>query len=295
MNIKRKCYFLILGILSLLYADLTLFAADNQSKLISKTTYSLGMYGMAYFWQSLPPYGLEWFSQKPELFRTFRIQESVPVKKLIPGELILAGSLIYLAPRNMTSSTKNQEFLSLLQTQSTATALNQFSKWLFGSYRPDYLDREKRYQEILDWISSTPGTTPEEEELLRKWQKIMLDGRRSFWSGHATEISATMTYLSYFNWNYNLIKNKNLNLLTTGGLSALIGLVSASRLIDNRHHPRDVWTGIMCGTLTATLVYYYTHDKWPYASTKHGAEILAAHGLGLAVGFALSDLFFEKP
>jgi hypothetical protein len=51
----------------------------------------------------------------------------------------------------------------------------------------------------------------------------------------------------------------------------------------------------MCGTLTATLVYYYTHDKWPYASTKHGAEILAAHGLGLAVGFALSDLFFEKP
>ncbi|MCK5740485.1 phosphatase PAP2 family protein, partial [bacterium] len=124
----------------------------------------------------------------------------------------------------------------------------------------------------------------------KKWDEEVLDGRRSFWSGHATEVSTVLPALSFYTWHHTGLE-RNARLAISGGLSAGIGFVGSSRIVDHRHHFGDVLAGFVVGTLSSTLVYRYQYGQWPYQNTKDGFGLILTHTSGMVSGWLMAKMF----
>ena len=169
----------------------------------------------------------------------FLAAESVPVWSLGAGLIVSGAGVIGglsaldggdVPPSNMT--------LSYVGTLAATMLLTEVSKVAVSRQRPDYADRIKRG---LD------------DDLLN-------DGRKSFWSGHASMSFAGATFLALHLADFALDHHRDLgtSALLWGGATALItgaGLVTNSRLGDGRHHLSDILVGSVVGTFLGSLGY----------------------------------------
>ncbi|KAI5143715.1 diacylglycerol diphosphate phosphatase / phosphatidate phosphatase [Nematocida parisii] len=110
-------------------------------------------------------------------------------------------------------------------------------KWLVGKERPDYHDRLA--QNLL-----VPA---------------VLEGRRSFPSGHSSTVMALVFYLVY----ETILSIKNTRQLVTRSILVYVGVlvpitvglfVCVSRIFDNRHDQIDVGTGAALGVFVPFIV-----------------------------------------
>ncbi|KAI5168042.1 diacylglycerol diphosphate phosphatase / phosphatidate phosphatase [Nematocida sp. AWRm78] len=110
-------------------------------------------------------------------------------------------------------------------------------KWLVGKERPDYHDRLA--QNLL--------------------AQAVLEGRRSFPSGHSSTMMALVFYLVY----ETMLSIKNTRQLVTKSILVYVGIlvpittglfVCVSRIFDNRHDQVDVCTGAALGIFVPFIV-----------------------------------------
>lgn len=90
------------------------------------------------------------------------------------------------------------------------------------------------------------------------------EGRRSFWSGHASFSFAAATYLSLFvihdtgGGSAASIIAKTAVPLVLFSLSAAVGV---TRVQDHKHNVSDVVTGAVAGTLTSAAAFFWAENR----------------------------------
>lgn len=115
-----------------------------------------------------------------------------------------------------------------------------------GKLRPDFLSRCDFDPITLKCKSSN--------------ERLILEGRRSFPSGHASTTFGGMVFVTLFlagqfqtfNGSSHIYK---LIILLLPILTAI--LVSISRIVDHRHHWEDVFCGGLIGLFAAICSYFY--------------------------------------
>ncbi|KAJ7083837.1 PAP2-domain-containing protein [Mycena crocata] len=149
--------------------------------------------------------------------------------------------------------------LGLVLGLSITGAITQFTKITVGRPRPDVIDRCQPIPGSVDPIyglsNSSICTTAQDTY-------IMLDGFRSFPSGHSSLSFAGLGFLAfYLAGKLHLFDQKGhaakawLSLVPFAGAA----LVAISRTMDNRHHWQDVLVGSTLGTVVSYFCYrqYY--------------------------------------
>ena len=154
-------------------------------------------------------------------------------------------------------------------TAITATATS-LSKPFFGRLRPDFADRALRYHcsddpdrfdEYCDDYRDRPlSEDPEQAD------HLLLDGRRSFISGHSSHSFNTFTYASLVVGGHYVWGEEATGATRIAGIGAqtlMMGaaaFISGSRLVDGRHHTADVVAGSLVGLGVANLSYWRRFD-----------------------------------
>eukprot|EP01135_Chromosphaera_perkinsii_P007818 Nk52_evm10s1020 gene=Nk52_evmTU10s1020 len=153
-------------------------------------------------------------------------------------------------------------FLSVIQAETFQYLLVEPIKVAVGRQRPDWLNRLRHLgfseEQIVDPFSLCDNTN-----------SVLLDGRKSFVSGHSSWAFAGMTVLSlYIFAKLGVFSNQNTGLFGRGGGAStwkiIIGLVplgcagavAISRLTDYRHDYSDVLGGSLLGIFCGCLGYY---------------------------------------
>ncbi|KAI0792018.1 lipid phosphate phosphatase 1 [Abortiporus biennis] len=158
--------------------------------------------------------------------------------------------------------------LALWAARGSNALITEALKNRVGRLRPDFLSRCK-------WTQSL-------ETCSGKLDKVM-DGRRSFPSGHSSTAFCGMMFLALWlagttgTWSFHrpstarsLFSSKQLRMLITVAPLGFATWVAISRLEDNRHHKEDVIVGSVIGIVTATVAYLI---YWPNPFTLRNADL----------------------
>ena len=185
-----------------------------------------------------------------------------------------------------------------LETISLTAGSTEIAKALVGRLRPDYQNRVRRLHCASLAVDPTLCPDGQMEALgptAADIEDVMVDGRRSFWSGHAAHSFNLATYLSLaIGGRYVWGEHASAGSAAFGilGQTALLGtatFIAASRVEDGRHHPSDVFTGALVGLGLAQLSYWrrFAANGKPRPRREAGAtsvELEAGPGVaGLAV------------
>eukprot|EP01069_Polyplicarium_translucidae_P002544 Polyplicarium_translucidae@DN2061_c0_g1_i1.p1 len=182
--------------------------------------------------------------------------------------LVAVGfGLIYNSVKERRTTTLWRDFVVALLAFTLAfflsLLLTQVIKVMVGQLRPDFLARCFDSDEPQDWPDPVPES-PECED-----RRAENSGRKSFPSGHASMSWSAYTFAALYVYRY-LIREP---LVGSWALAApccfliVPTLISASRVTDNLHHPRDVIAGALLGFGVSALVFY-----WYYAPRKATEE-----------------------
>lgn len=129
-----------------------------------------------------------------------------------------------------------------------------------GRLRPDFISRCKPLPVSID--SYIFGACTGNESLVT-------EGRKSFPSGHASQISTALYFLSFF-----LLGNLPNPKFRGGKIAKMLvimlplyisGFISITRVADNRHHWDDVIAGIMLA-IVISFICYRTYYPCPFSS-----------------------------
>lgn len=155
--------------------------------------------------------------------------------------------------------------IGYLETIALTAGSTEIAKTLVGRLRPDYQDRVRRLHcasTELDMSMCPDGALEPLGPSPADIDHAMLDGRRSFWSGHSAHSFNMATYISLaiggrFVWGADASPTSAAFGIL--GQTALVGtatFIAASRVEDGRHHPSDVLTGAAVGIGLAQLSYW---------------------------------------
>ncbi|KNE54028.1 hypothetical protein AMAG_00028 [Allomyces macrogynus ATCC 38327] len=135
--------------------------------------------------------------------------------------------------------------LGLLVSTGLALLVTGALKNLVGGLRPDFLDRCKPNPKDLTQCTGEVS--------------IVNEGRRSFPSGHSSVSAAGLVYTSLYLASFMRVFDANwdeakggrifLSFLPATGAAA----IALTRIVDNRHHWLDVFTGFILGAFCAYL------------------------------------------
>jgi len=141
--------------------------------------------------------------------------------------------------------------------------ITEFLKNRVGRLRPDFLARCK-------WDKDLKACTGNIDDII--------DGRRSFPSGHSSTAWAGMTFLSLYlagmtgAWCFNhpapggsFFASRLARLIITLAPLLFATWVAVSRIEDNRHHKEDVIVGSLIGLSSSTVCYLI---YWPNPFTQ---------------------------
>ncbi|KAL6309281.1 phosphatidic acid phosphatase type 2/haloperoxidase [Sparassis latifolia] len=155
--------------------------------------------------------------------------------------------------------------LALYAARGTTSITTEFLKNRVGRLRPDFLSR-------CDWDKEIKACTGKVE--------TVLDGRRSFPSGHSSTAFTGMTFLSLYlagmtgAWCLSepararsLLASRTARLALSLAPLVFATWVAISRVEDYRHHIEDVIVGGLIGAISATVCYliYWPNPFAPYA------------------------------
>jgi membrane-associated phospholipid phosphatase len=145
--------------------------------------------------------------------------------------------------------------------------LTEATKVAVGRLRPDFQDRLRRYlcqtdpPSELDCTGVRPLAESEEEA-----EHVLVDGRKSFFSGHSSFAAAIAAYTALviggrWVWNEDATAvGRSLGILLQTAVVASGLFIAASRLDDGRHHATDVFVGSTVGLGLANLSYWRRFD-----------------------------------
>lgn len=171
---------------------------------------------------------------------------------VVPSAIILCTGILKRSLMDI-----HHGIVGLLATRTLATLVIDFLKNRVGRLRPDFLERCK-WNEALQACAGKP--------------KDIIDGRKSFPSGHSATAWSGMFYASLFiagqtaAWCFHsrrsprLMSSRLLRLTFTCIPLVWAMHVALSRMEDNRHHKEDVIVGSTIGVLSAWICY---HIFWP--------------------------------
>ncbi|KAJ7940784.1 phosphatidic acid phosphatase type 2/haloperoxidase [Mycena leptocephala] len=152
----------------------------------------------------------------------------------------------------------HNSLLGLILGLSITGSITQVTKLTVGRPRPDIIDRCQPIPGSVDPIyglsNSSICTTPNNSA-------IMLDGFRSFPSGHASLSAAGLGFLAfYLAGKLHLFDHRGYAAKAWVSLVPLAGaaLVAISRTMDYRHH----WQDVLVGSALGTLVSYFTYRQY---------------------------------
>jgi membrane-associated phospholipid phosphatase len=149
-----------------------------------------------------------------------------------------AGALVIAAP----TDARWYHVKGMAEAIGTTALATEFCKRFFGRHRPDYVEGDP--------------------------DAGVVDGRRSFFSGHASITVATTSYLGlYLHQHLFPAWKPDKGILpwweaaTYAGLLGVTVYVPLSRALDRRHHPSDILTGSAVGLTMSTLFYVWQEQR----------------------------------
>ena len=203
----------------------------------------------------VPPVEREILRSESSIQYSFKHEERVQSMWIfiigpLPAIVIVIVLLLLKRPLHQIHVTLIAFFLA----HGCAMVLCTTLKLHVGRLRPDFIER---------CIPSINGTNPGIYGACTGKKKDIIDGRKSFPSGHASQISVAMYFLSFFLLG-NLPSTKSKGGRTVKFILLLIPpyigcFISTTRMADNRHHWEDVVVGTLIAIAVAHICYrlYY--------------------------------------
>ncbi|KAG6376387.1 PAP2-domain-containing protein [Boletus reticuloceps] len=190
---------------------------------------------------------------------TYAVHERVPDLALYFIALV-APLVIQLAVNLVTVRSfwdYHNSALGLILGLAITGAITQFAKVTVGRPRPDLLSRciPKPGSQNSTYGLSTDAICTQTD------QSIMLDGWRSFLSGHSSLSFAGLGFLSfYLAGKMHLFDNRGHTHKAWISLTPLAGatLVAISRTMDYRHH----WHDVVAGSILGLVVSYFAYRQY---------------------------------
>ncbi|KAJ7740744.1 PAP2-domain-containing protein [Mycena maculata] len=194
------------------------------------------------------------------LHYTFAVHERIPDYALyliaILSPVILQALINFFTIRSWWDL--HNGLLGLILGLSMTGSITQFTKLTVGRPRPDLLDRCQPIPGSVDPVfglsNATICTTP-------IGSALMLDGFRSFPSGHSSLSFAGLGFLAfYLAGKLHLFDHRGYAAKAWVSLVPFAGaaLVAISRTMDNRHH----WQDVLVGSILGTVVSYFTYRQY---------------------------------
>ncbi len=172
---------------------------------------------------------------------SYHDKETVKESWLVGASAGFLGGIL-LIPNNQGffNETSYRNAKGLYEAMAVNYLLTNSAKIIVGRKRPDYDDRVRLGKDTVD-------------------------GRKAFWSGHASSSFCIATYASLYTFDHIGDNSQPVVLgaktLVGLGLHALAGYIAATRLIEHKHHPSDVIVGALAGSATS-LLFYGLHNRW---------------------------------
>jgi membrane-associated phospholipid phosphatase len=196
------------------------------------------------------------------------LQEKVPTLALAIGiaSVVVADAGLDLALRQDLHRT-HAILLGGAEAVVGAMVITEGLKLTFGRLRPDF--RERWVRAACGGVVKKPDDLSCDGVLDDGFQvdrQFLLDGMKSFVSGHASTSFAAATFLglqlgSEHVWGRHTPEwVRPIGALAIGGLLAGAGYVTATRVEDNRHHLEDITTGAAIGVASGLSAYLIHFD-----------------------------------
>lgn len=220
--------------------------------------------------RAVTPYKRGFFCGDSSITYPYVENEAIPDNLLIGGGIAITGLAIALGEcyrvrfrgvysrafvRNRYVSCLYKELGSFLFGCCVCQSLTNVAKLSVGRLRPNFLSI---CNVTYASINCTLGSYVSDVTCRQPDQKLMEDGRKSFFSGHASFAMYTMLYLAFYlqarlSWRGARLLRPLIQFL----LLMIAIYTGLTRISDNFHHPTDVLTGFIQGGLTAYWVAFY--------------------------------------
>ncbi|KAM8825464.1 phosphatidic acid phosphatase type 2D isoform 2-T2 [Synchiropus picturatus] len=254
---------------------------EEESSMCTKRRMLVGLDVVCLFVASIPffacelkavtPYRRGFFCGDPSIQYPYVEREAIPDFLLISGGIIITGLTIALVEcyrvrfrgvhsrafiRNRYISCLYKELGSFLFGCCVGQSLTNMAKLSVGRLRPNFLSV---CNITYASINCVPGSyVPKVDCPLARSQKMVVEARKSFFSGHASFAMYTMLYLAFYLQARLSWRGARLLRPLVQFILVMIAIYTGlSRISDYRHHPSDVVTGFIQGGLTAYWVAFY--------------------------------------
>ncbi|KAI0079379.1 lipid phosphate phosphatase 1 [Panus rudis PR-1116 ss-1] len=224
---------------------------------------------LAWIIKSLPPFEREFSLDDPLISHAHKPNQISGNLTWFIALLVPLGVIVTFGLLRVSAIDIHHGILGLYVTRGVTQFITEALKNRVGRLRPDFLARCK-------WKEAAHACTG-------KLDKV-LDGRRSFPSGHSSTAFSGMTYLALWlagmtgAWCLSrparagsLFASKIARLAFTLSPIAFATWVAVSRVEDYRHHKEDVIVGSLIGIVVAT-VSYLIYWPSPFSSKTYEAE-----------------------
>ncbi|KAJ7219142.1 acid phosphatase/Vanadium-dependent haloperoxidase, partial [Mycena pura] len=174
----------------------------------------------------------------------------------VVAPVALAGLINFVTFRSLWDL--HNSLLGLALGLSITGSLTQIVKLVVGRPRPDILDR---CQPIPGSVNPVYGLSNSSVCTTSDDAYILLDGFRSFPSGHSSLSFAGLGFLAfYLAGKLHLFNHRGYVAKAWLSLTPFIGaaLVAISRTMDNRHH----WQDVLAGSALGTAVSYFSYRQY---------------------------------
>ncbi|XP_008414293.1 phosphatidic acid phosphatase type 2D [Poecilia reticulata] len=220
--------------------------------------------------KAVTPYERGFFCGDDSITYPYLETEAIPDTLLIAGGIAITGLTIALGEcyrvrfrgvlsrafvRNHYVSCLYKELGSFLFGCCVGQSLTNMAKLSVGRLRPNFLSVCNITYES---INCTRGSYVNQVKCNPRNDKLVVEARKSFFSGHASFAMYTMLYLAFYlqarlSWRGARLLRPLVQFL----LVMLAIYTGLSRISDYRHHPTDVLTGFIQGGLTAYWVAFH--------------------------------------
>ncbi|KAI7857011.1 phosphatidic acid phosphatase type 2/haloperoxidase [Circinella umbellata] len=227
----------------------------------------------------IPPFHREFSVQDKSIMYSYTVNETVPAWSLVL--ICLLGPIVFIGLISLFIQKSVHDFhsgvLGLCLALSMTIMLTDIIKITSGRPRPDFLSRCQPIAGSVDPIygvsNVTICTTPIDSH-------IMVDGYKSFPSGHSSFSFAGLGYTGFYLGGKMHMFDKRGHtykcfMFAFPGLAAL--LVAISRTRDYRHHWQDVFIGSLLG---AGIAYFAYRQYYPSLIHKQCDSPYAMRNLG---------------
>ncbi|KAH9846127.1 lipid phosphate phosphatase 1 [Lenzites betulinus] len=257
------------------------------------------MWLAGYFIKNAEPYEREFSTKDTLISHKHRHNQISGNLNWFIAYLVPLGITVAVGAIRRSGIDVHHGMLGLYTTGALSSLITEILKNRVGRLRPDFLDRCK-------WDKELKACTGKLE--------TVIDGRRSFPSGHSSTAFAGMMFLSLWiagatgAWRLTepvpsgFRRSKIARLFLSLVPLLFATWVAVSRVEDYRHHKEDVIVGSLIGAGSATICYLIYWPS-PFATQAHGARVVydqAASGefrqagSGDRYGYELAGLTNER-